>query len=208
MLLIFQLLSYLCRIGFQHLNIFFFNLLFIYLSFERLSNWFSCSGFLTSERTRTSCKFIIICPCSKGFLSICSLTTYQTGSIMWNTINYLNSATVVSNYATSSSSKAEGWNNYFLELKYVPLINLVDYYPHNQPIDSRLKSMHIDKKNKTFCYFVIVISLTLTHFLFPTSPLLHPPYFFLFQHVYSNGHICLNILGDDWSPALTGKWRK
>lgn len=24
-------------------------------------------------------------------------------------------------------------------------------------------------------------------------------------HIYSNGHICLNILYDDWTPALTIK---
>lgn len=25
----------------------------------------------------------------------------------------------------------------------------------------------------------------------------------LFRHIYSNGHICLSILSDDWTPALS-----
>lgn len=34
--------------------------------------------------------------------------------------------------------------------------------------------------------------------VFLTPSPIHP-------HIYSNGHICLNILADDWSPALTAR---
>lgn len=34
----------------------------------------------------------------------------------------------------------------------------------------------------------------------PTVTFEKPP---VHEHIYSNGHLCLNVLYDDWSPALT-----
>ncbi|GMH50502.1 hypothetical protein TrLO_g8183 [Triparma laevis f. longispina] len=54
--------------------------------------------------------------------------------------------------------------------------------------------------------FLLRIRFPTTHpftspeIIFDTSTGLPSPFH---PHIYSNGHICLSILGDEWSPALT-----
>ena len=76
----------------------------------------------------------------------------------------------------------------------------------NQPIDS-LETIHctlFGAKNTIYSGEQYLLKFTFSNDYPLQSPevVFVPPYVPLHEHVYTNGHICLNILYDGWTPVM------
>ncbi|KAJ0025146.1 hypothetical protein Pint_09025 [Pistacia integerrima] len=67
-------------------------------------------------------------------------------------------------------------------------------FPEHYPMEAPQVDLNFSYSHSfcDLCYFLVLFGQVI---FLPPAPL-HP-------HIYSNGHICLDILYDSWSPAMT-----
>ncbi|KAG2302375.1 hypothetical protein Bca52824_031026 [Brassica carinata] len=68
-------------------------------------------------------------------------------------------------------------------------------FPEHYPMESPQATSLISFLEFTFEFYLFIFFCWQSNLFVPPAPL-HP-------HIYSNGHICLDILYDSWSPAMT-----